>query len=56
MFSDGLDEFDSARYITLLRKKLMLTVTSNREVVHKLVEEYQLMEDADYSILSEVRR
>ena len=39
LFSDNLDEFDSAR-----------------EIVQNLLDEYQLMEDPDYPILSDGRR
>lgn len=51
LFSDSLDEFDSARY----RLHPVTKHHSSSDVVQSVLDEYQLMEDSDYPMLSEAR-
>lgn len=50
MFSENLDEFDSARLV------FVFSPNCSSEIVQGVLDEYQLMEDQDYPILSDNRR
>lgn len=53
MFENGLEEFDSARWVASVALRHALTsprLSLHREVAMELIEEYQACEKADYIV------
>ena len=48
MFADGLEEFDSSRYISAHSLDFSFLTSIYREVVQNLINEYEACENADY--------